>query len=54
MAKSGTKKTKGGAKRQVRDLGVKAAARVKGGAKTSTLLNACATGTHIKDATITI
>jgi type VI protein secretion system component Hcp len=53
MAKSGTKKVRS-AKRQVRDLGVKAATQVKGGKASSTLLKACATGEHIKEATITL
>jgi len=51
MAKSGTKKVRGG-RRPVRDLGVKAATGVKGGAKTSLLMQACATGEHLKEVTI--
>jgi hypothetical protein len=46
MAKSATKKVRT-AKRRVRDLKVKAAAKVKGGLH-------CATGEHIKEATITV
>jgi hypothetical protein len=47
MAKSGTKKVRT-AKRKVRDLKVKAAAAVKGGRLI------CATGEHMKEATITV
>ena len=53
MAKSGTKKARGD-KRRVRDLGVKAATQVKGGKAASVLMKACATGEHIKEATITV
>jgi hypothetical protein len=45
MAKTGTKKT--------RDLGAKTANSVKGGQAPSILMKACATGEHIKEATIT-
>jgi len=53
MAKAGTKKARGD-KRRVRDLGAKAAATVKGGQALSALTKACATGQHIKEATITV
>lgn len=53
MAKARTKKV-GSGKRRVRDLGGKAAAAVKGGQGPSILMKACATGEHIKEATITV
>jgi len=53
MAKAGTKKVRGD-KGRVRDLGAKAATTVKGGQAPSALTKACATGQHIKEATITI
>jgi uncharacterized protein YjcR len=53
MAKARTKKVRS-EKRQVRDLGGKAAAGVKGGQAPSVLMKACATGEHIKEATITV
>jgi hypothetical protein len=53
MAKAGTKKVRSD-KRRVRDLGGKAAAAVKGGQAPSVLMKACATGEHIKEATITV
>ena len=53
MAKAGTKKVRGD-KRRVRDLGAKAANTVKGGQAPSILMKACATGEHIKEATITV
>jgi uncharacterized protein YjcR len=53
MAKAGTKKVRGD-KRRVRDLGAKAATTVKGGQAPSVLMKACATGEHIKEATITV
>ena len=53
MAKARAKKV-GGGKRRVRDLGGKAAAAVKGGQALSALTKACATGQHIKEATITV
>jgi hypothetical protein len=53
MAKAGTKKVRGD-KRRVRDLGAKAATTVKGGQAPSILMKACATGEHIKEATITV
>ena len=53
MAKAGTKKVRGD-KRRVRDLGAKAATTVKGGQASSILMKACATGEHIKEATITV
>ena len=55
MAKSGTKKMRD-EKRQVRDLAVKPTrdAGVKGGKASPVLLKACATGEHIREATITI
>lgn len=53
MAKAGTKKARGD-KRRVRDLGAKAATTVKGGQALSALTKACATGQHIKEATITV
>ena len=53
MAKAGTKKVRGD-KRRVRDLGAKAATTVKGGQAPSVLTKACATGEHIKEATITV
>ena len=53
MAKAGTKKVRGD-KRRVRDLGAKAANTVKGGQAPSILTKACATGEHIKEATITV
>jgi hypothetical protein len=40
-------------KRRVQDLAVKSARAVKGG-KGPTLMLACATGQHIKEATITV
>jgi len=53
MAKAGTKKVRGD-KRRARDLGAKAANTVKGGQAPSILMKACATGEHIKEATITV
>ncbi|HVG79811.1 MAG: hypothetical protein ABW216_20065 [Candidatus Rokuibacteriota bacterium] len=53
MAKAGTKKVRGD-KRRFRDLGAKAATTVKGGQAPSVLMKACATGEHIKEATITV
>ena len=53
MAKVGTKKARGD-KRRFRDLGAKAATTVKGGQAPSALTKTCATGQHIKEATITI
>ena len=41
-------------KRRVRDLAVKSARVVKGGKATPALMLACATGQHIKEATITV
>lgn len=46
MAKARTKKV-GGDKRRVRDLGVKAATKVKGGASPQLLMR-CTSGQHIK------
>ena len=51
MAKAGTKKVRGDKRR---DLGAKAATTVKGGQAPSVLMKACATGEHIKEATITV
>ena len=46
---------KSSGKRAVKDLTAKDATSVKGGDKASTsLMNACTTGTHIKEATITV
>jgi len=53
MAKAGTKKVRGD-KRRARDLGARAANTVKGGQASSILMRACATGEHIKEATITV
>ena len=53
MAKAGTKKVRGD-KRRVRDLGAKAATTVKRRTGPSVLMKACATGEHIKEATITV
>jgi hypothetical protein len=53
MAKAGTKKVRGD-KRRVRDLGARTATTVKGGQAPSALMKACATGEHIKEATITV
>jgi type VI protein secretion system component Hcp len=53
MAKARTKRVRND-KRRVRDLGVKAATQVKGGTATPKLMLACATGQHIKEATITV
>ena len=47
-------KKNGNAKRAVKDLTAKSAASVKGGAASPVLLKACATGEHIKEATITV
>ncbi|HXE89279.1 MAG TPA: hypothetical protein VN524_21040 [Hyphomicrobiaceae bacterium] len=52
MAKAGTKKVRGD-KRRARDLGARTANTVKGGQALSALTKACATGEHIKEATIT-
>ena len=52
MAKAGTKKVRGD--KRLRDLGAKAATTVKGGQAPSILMKACATGEHIKEATITV
>jgi hypothetical protein len=46
MAKAGTKKA--------HDLGATTASTVKGGQAPSVLMKACATGEHIKDATIIV
>jgi len=55
MAKSRAKSKMRGARRPVRDLAAKSAARVKGGDKTTTkLYPATASGKHFAQATIVI
>ena len=53
MAKARTKKLRN-PKRRARDLGVKAATQVKGGKASPISMLACASGQHIKEATITV
>jgi type VI protein secretion system component Hcp len=52
-AKKTTAKGKRGAKRTMKDLPAKTASAVKGGKASPVLMQACATGTHMKEATIT-
>ena len=53
-AKKTTPRGKRGAKRTMKDLPAKTASAVTGGKASAVLMQACATGTHIKEATITL
>ncbi len=53
-AKTKAAKGKRSAKRTMKDLPAKTASAVKGGKASAVLMQACATGTHIKEATITL